>query len=68
MIAGRGLVEWLNLRPVLSGNELREVVRVGFSPRSVGEDQFDAFVGLLGMLDVVSGYLAEGAPKSADIT
>jgi hypothetical protein len=67
-IPAPALVNWLNRRPVLSGNELRSFVGSGFSPRSVGEDQFDAFVGLLGMLDVVGGYLAEGAPRTADIT
>ena len=61
------LLDWMNQRPVLSDNELIDLVRAGFSPKRVGEDQFDAFVGLLGMLDVIGGDLSEGAPEAVDI-
>lgn len=66
--AAPAVVDWLNRRPVVSDKELRDLVRTGFSPRSVGEDQFDAFIGLLGMLDVIGSHLADGAPEAAYVT
>ena len=46
--------------------DLREVdaaIGEGFGFSEVGEDQFDSVVGLLGMLAVVQGIRADGAPK-----
>ena len=40
--------------------ELARAVKDGFTATSSGEDQFDAVVGLLGMLDVVEGHRPEG--------
>ena len=36
----------------------------GFGPSPNGEDDFDAIVGLFGMLDVVFGFQPEGAPDT----
>ncbi|WCR10288.1 DUF429 domain-containing protein [Paracoccus stylophorae] len=47
---------------------LADVIRNGFSDRADGEDQFDALVGLLGMLDVVDGHRPEGAPRDPAIS
>lgn len=40
---------------------LEGMIEGGFSGSPSGEDQFDAMVGLLGMLDVVDGFRAEGS-------
>ncbi len=61
------LLHWIERSPVKVRAGLEEMIRAGFSPRSIGEDQFDAFVGLLGMLDVVEGKLSAGAPLDPDI-
>jgi hypothetical protein len=39
----------------------------GFGASNVGEDQFDAVVGLLGMLAVILGLRVEGAPNDAAV-
>jgi hypothetical protein len=43
---------------------LRKTIDEGFGPKPDGEDQFDAFVGICSMLDVVSGCRPEGAPTT----
>lgn len=48
--------------------DFRDLIKDGFAASSAGEDQFDALVGLLGMLDVVEGYRPEGFPQQAEIT
>lgn len=40
---------------------------MGFDAGSVGEDQFDALVGLFGILDVIDGHRAEGPIGDAKI-
>jgi Protein of unknown function (DUF429) len=42
--------------------ELDRTLRDGFGPTPTGEDQFDALVGLLGMLNVLEGGRAPGVP------
>lgn len=39
----------------------------GFGSQADGEDRFDAFVGLLSMLEVVLGHRKEGAPEEAKV-
>jgi hypothetical protein len=41
---------------------VRALVDAGFGDDACGEDRFDAFVGLIGMLAVVRGYRDEGFP------
>jgi hypothetical protein len=43
--------------------EIGALINDGFGNMSVGEDQFDAFVGLLAMLAVVRNGRADGAPR-----
>jgi len=57
------LLHWFQTRAVPLEEGLIELLEDGFSSRSIGEDQFDALVGLLGMLDVVDGNLEEGCPS-----
>ncbi|WP_299360196.1 DUF429 domain-containing protein [uncultured Paracoccus sp.] len=54
-VAGTGLVRWIEQRPVVASKEMLDVMESGFTDRPVGEDQFDAVVGLFGMLDVLDG-------------
>jgi hypothetical protein len=42
---------------------LREQIDDGFGATSHGEDAFDAFVGLVGMINVLSGERAAGEPR-----
>ncbi|MEM7442204.1 MAG: DUF429 domain-containing protein [Pseudomonadota bacterium] len=43
--------------------ELSSQIDDGFGPKLDGEDAFDSVVGLLGMLAVLAGRLAEGVPR-----
>jgi hypothetical protein len=43
--------------------ELRDQIESGFGNEESGEDAFDAFVGLLGMIEVVRGNRPAGVPK-----
>jgi hypothetical protein len=42
---------------------LRDQIDDGFGATSHGEDAFDAFVGLVGMINVLSGERAAGEPR-----
>jgi hypothetical protein len=44
--------------------EAREAVLTGFGPTKSGEDPFDSFVGLLGMIEVVEGRRDEGTAST----
>lgn len=61
------LVRRMRTRGHLMDDGLEDLVIAGFSARSEGEDQFDAMVGLLGMLDVADGHRPAGTPAQPDI-
>lgn len=46
---------------------MRAAIKDGFGPSAAGEDPFDATVGLFGMLNVVLGYRAAGAPTGETV-
>jgi hypothetical protein len=50
--AGR-LLEWCAENAVIPHEDLAAHLLDGFGPRAAGEDQFDAVVGLFGMIDTV---------------
>lgn len=54
------LQEWLSKRQIHLTDETQLKDAFGHDP--AGEDRFDAFVGLLGMLDVVLGHQKEAPP------
>lgn len=56
---GRFISEWLATRANLDAWKILPHVSDGFGGDSAGEDRFDAFVGLLGMLSVVTGERSE---------
>ncbi len=59
---GAGLLDWARGRGVELRPALVDRLRAGFGDRKDGEDPFDAALGLFGMLEVVLGHRAEGAP------
>lgn len=58
---GRRVLAWATDKPI-DLSAVHEVVDDGFGASAAGEDAFDAWVGLLGMLGVVLGYQTAGAP------
>ncbi|MBX4923971.1 DUF429 domain-containing protein [Rhizobium bangladeshense] len=64
---GTHLLRWLANRPHVDGKAVEEMIHDGFGVDKSGEDQFDATIGLLGMIDVVEGRRAEGAPTTQDV-
>ena len=44
-------------------SKIESTISDGFGNSKEGEDQFDAFVGLLGMLSVVLGIRDDGLPE-----
>jgi hypothetical protein len=56
---GGFISDWLAARPNLNASEVLPHVSDGVGSDSAGEDRFDAFVGLLGMLSVVTGERPE---------
>lgn len=66
--AGRILLDWIAARPVIDAQAVGSAIQTGFDPDPAGEDQFDAMIGLLGMIAVVQGERGEGVPShSLDI-
>ncbi|MEG2898981.1 MAG: hypothetical protein RR983_01535, partial [Massilia sp.] len=61
------LLDWLAQRGHAQAPGLADAIRDGFGTHASGEDQFDALVGLCGMLDVVDGHRAEGLPLDAQV-
>ena len=61
------LLDWLAQRGHTQAPGLAAAIRDGFGAHASGEDQFDALVGLCGMLDVVEGHRAEGPPLEAQV-
>lgn len=49
------LTLWINRHGLVTSGGFLRAIEDGFSDRPVGEDQFDAVVGLFGMLDVIEG-------------
>jgi hypothetical protein len=58
---------WISERPVVVAPELITAIGDGFGDGSSGEDQFDAVVGLFGMIDVATGIRPDGAPQDDDV-
>ena len=58
-----GLLRWADSLGVTWRSEIFRQVEAGFSDDITGEDQFDAVVGLLGMISVVTGAVKPGEPQ-----
>jgi hypothetical protein len=58
------LLAWVGDTAVTLQPELQEMIVAGFGPLPTGEDQFDAFVGVAGLLNVVMGQRPLYEPAS----
>ena len=65
---GQAATRWLGTRSNIDVTSVQPHLEAGFGGDSSGEDRFDAFVGLLGMLSVVSKERAEGFPDDPAVT
>lgn len=59
--------DWRRKRPVVFSSDLQAEIDSGFGSRSNGEDKFDAFVGLCGMIMVELGEREPGAPIASAV-
>ncbi|NHT74205.1 MULTISPECIES: DUF429 domain-containing protein [Rhizobiaceae] len=59
---GNHLQRWITRRAHVDASAILELIEDGFGSDKTGEDRFDATVGLLGMIDVVTEARPEGAP------
>lgn len=60
---GMKLLDWACGKPI-DLSAIQTDVENGFGSGKTGEDAFDAWVGLLGMLAVLLGEQAEGGPRA----
>jgi hypothetical protein len=58
------LLRWADLLEVDWEDEPRRLVESGLSADVHGEDEFDAVVGLLGMISVITGAVDSGEPEN----
>lgn len=64
--ASANLFTWAEKHSVSFTTDARDVLLNGFGPSASGEDPFDAFVGLLGMIEVVDGRRPEGGASAGN--
>jgi hypothetical protein len=64
--AAPGVLSWAGLLGVRWDAAVRARVAAGCSPGPAGEDEFDAIVGLLGMIGVLTGAIEAGVPAGDD--
>lgn len=55
------LLAWADSRAVRLSPSVEQMIQNGFGSDRSGEDQFDALLGLLGMIEVAAGWRSEGA-------
>lgn len=61
------ICSWLGNRDQIDSRTIHDLIGSGFGGDLNGEDRFDAFVGVLGMIDVVIGERREGVPDLLEI-
>jgi hypothetical protein len=64
---GQRLQAWFDARGFQPTRDVVAEIENGFGDRAIGEDRFDAFVGLLSMIDVVTGAGIADVPTDANI-
>lgn len=62
------LLDWAESHSVRVHSSLKEYIENGFGPRGSAEDEFDALVGLFGMLNIISGDRSAGDLQEKNIT
>jgi hypothetical protein len=60
--ATSSVFEWAHCRGVSFSERMHTAIGDGFGPHKSGEDPFDAFIGLLGMIEVVDDWRPSGTP------
>lgn len=60
------IFSWADDRDVTFDPQVRERVNDGFGKERSGEDQFDALLGLLGIIDVADGRRAAQPDRTSD--
>ena len=60
------VLAWADRHGVQLSNEAREALLSGFGPKPSGEDAFDAFLGLLKMIEVAEGRRREASEHHPD--
>jgi len=63
--ASAAVLAWAKRYGVIFSGHAREQLLDGFGPSKSGEDQFDALIGLLSMIEVVDGRRREGGLPTA---
>ena len=63
----KAIFEWADRYKVALTDDARATVSDGFGSVKTGEDAFDAFAGLLGMIEVVDGRRGEGPIDRPDL-
>ena len=61
------ILTWASSKGVSIALTLQEIVKNGFGEKPEGEDPFDAFCGVCGMIEVASGCRHHGAPTDEAI-
>jgi hypothetical protein len=61
------ILTWASSKGVSIAPTLQEIVKNGFGEKPEGEDPFDAFCGVCGMIEVASGCRHHGAPTDEAI-
>lgn len=66
-IMGVALVRWAEEKGIGIEKKLRASINQGFGTEAASEDQFDAFVGVVGMLNVILGHRPVGDPPTGPL-
>jgi hypothetical protein len=61
------LLDWCSKHKIQLDASLAELIIDGFGPSASGEDQFDAVVGLFGMINSLDGWGAENEPEADNL-
>jgi hypothetical protein len=61
------ILTWASLKGVSIASPLQDIVKNGFGGKPEGEDPFDAFCGVCGMIEVALGCRHHGAPTDEAI-
>ncbi len=63
-----GILAWAETLRLIWHPDIRRSVLEGFSAGVNGEDEFDAVIGLLGMIGVITGDIQTGEPPTPSIS
>jgi hypothetical protein len=65
-VAGK-ILDWATAKGVAIASPLQDIIKSGFGDKSEGEDPFDAFCGVCGMIQVAFGCRHHGVPSDEAI-